>query len=115
MSKQSTTPQFDFFHDYIVQLLVQNGYNLSDNLQKEFVPQFVAHAEVRIGAALLPLLKPDAADKMQKLLNNSKTTARDWANFWSESVPKYEEVVKTALQDFAVEVEGILAGMKKAK
>lgn len=112
MSKPANNPQFDFFHDYIVRLLVQNGFNLSNNLQKELVPQFVAHAEVRIGAALLPLLKPEAADKMQKLLDNKNTVAQDWVDFWKENVPNYEEVVKKALQDFAVEVKGILTGVK---
>jgi len=110
MSKPSANPQFDFFHDYIVQLLAQNGYNnLGDDLKKEFVPQFVAHAEVRIGAALLPLLKSEAAGKMRKLLAGKKTTAQDWADFWTENVPNYEEVVKKALQDFAVELKGALA------
>lgn len=115
MPKPATKPQFDFFHDFISQLLAQNGYNLNDNLQKEFAPQFIAHAEVRIGAALLPLLKPEAADKMQKLLDNKNTVAQDWADFWKENVPNYEEVVKKALQDFAVEVNRALVNVKGGK
>lgn len=116
MPKQSTSPQFDFFHEYITKLLAQNGYdNLSVGVQQEFVPQFVAHAQVRIGAALLPLLKPEAAKKMEKLIASKKATAQDWADFWSDSVPNYEEVVKKALQDFAVEVKGVLAGVKAEK
>lgn len=116
MPKQAVNPQFDFFHDYVVQLLAQNGYNnLSDDLKKEFVPQFVAHAEVRIGAALLPLLKPASASKMEKLLASKKATAQDWADFWSESAPNYEEVVKKALLDFAAELKQMLAGVRANK
>ena len=115
MSKQSATPQLDFFHEYIVSLLTQNGYNLNDNLQKEFVPQFVAHAQVRVGAALMPLLKAGAVKNMEQLLEGTKTAAENWADFWKENVPNYEAVVKKTMQEFAKEVGGVVANVKSGR
>ena len=106
--------QFDFLHDYIMQVLSACGYNdLSEDLKKEYVPQFVAHAETRIGAALLPFLKEAGAKEMAGLLKNEKAAPDDWANFWAKNVPSYQETVKKTLEDFAVELKQILADIKK--
>jgi len=106
--------QFDFLHDYIMQVLSACGYNdLSEELKKDYVPQFVAHAETRIGAALLPFLKESSAKEMADLLKKEKATPDDWANFWAKSVPGYQETVKKVLEDFAVELKQIFADIKK--
>jgi hypothetical protein len=106
--------QFDFLHDYIMQALSACGYdNLSEELKKEYVPQFVAHAETRIGAALLPSLTESMAKEMAELLKSDKTTPDDWANFWQKNVPNYPEIVKKTLADFAEELKQIFADIKK--
>lgn len=106
--------QFDFLHDYIMQTLSACGYeNLSENLKSEYVPQFIAHAETRIGAALLPSLTEAGAKEMAGLLKSEKVTPEDWANFWQKNVPNYPEIVKKTLADFAEEMKQIFADIKK--
>jgi len=106
--------QFDFLHDYIMQALSACGYdNLSEELKAEYVPQFVAHAETRIGAALLPHLKEAGAKEMTDLLKNDKVTPEDWTSFWAKNVPNYQETVQKTLADFAVELKQVFADIKK--
>ena len=106
--------QFDFLHDYIMQALSACGYdNLSEDLKKEYVPQFVAHAETRIGAALLPHLTESGAKEMADMLKNEKTTPEDWAKFWLRNIPGYQNIVQQTLADFAVELKQIFADIKK--
>jgi len=106
--------QFDFLHDYIIQVLADCGYNdLSEDLKRDYVPQFIAHAETRIGAELLPLLKESMAKDMANLLKSDRTAPEEWAKFWAKNVPNYQDIVQKVLTDFAVELKQILADVKK--
>ncbi|MFH1947280.1 MAG: DUF5663 domain-containing protein [Candidatus Magasanikbacteria bacterium] len=106
--------QFDFLHEYILEVLSQSGYGeLDETTKQEYVPQFVAHAETRIGAALLPELNEESAKKMVELTKNESVTSEDWQNFWQENVSGFAEIVKKTLEEFAVELRDILASLKK--
>ena len=107
-------PQFNFLYDYITNILSTCGYdNLSEDSKKEYLPQFVAHAESRIGAALLPKLNESAAKKMVKMIEEEKSTPEEWQDFWKESVPDYEDILKSTLNEFAEELKQIFVDIKK--
>jgi len=91
--------------ELIVSILNENGFDKMDQeAQKEYLPQFVAQAEQRIGAALLPLLKEDSAKQFVEL-SQKETTPQQWWDFWQEHVPNFVDVVKGALSGFAQEIK----------
>lgn len=104
--------QFDFLSDYVLDVLKKNGFaDLTPENQAEFLPQFTAEAQRRIGAALLPLLNEDAAEAMIKLGNNEQTTDKDWWSFWNKQVPDFKEVVNQALADYTQDLKKVLGGL----
>ncbi len=104
--------QFDFLRQYIETLFDENGFEgLNETTRAQFVPQFVAEAERRIGLAVLPLLTPASAETLAGLLKNEKVTAEQLQEFWKTNVPQFETEVKKALQQFAAEFKKTLAGV----
>ena len=56
-TKQKKGEDFSFLEEYVLQIIKQYGYDsLSEDSKKELFPQFMAQAETRLGAKLLPLL-----------------------------------------------------------
>lgn len=103
-------PQFTFLEEVIVEILKENGFeNLTDEQKKTLLPQFVAHAEVRLGAAVMPLLNEASANQLAALAEKPKTSSAEWLKFWTDSIPNFEEVVKEVLQNYAVELGQIFA------
>ncbi|MBU0545952.1 hypothetical protein KKA13_01725 [Patescibacteria group bacterium] len=102
-------PEQNFLEEYVLKILQENGFeNLSDENRKLMLPQFVAQAEKRIGAALLPLLDEEKAKKFTELAQDEKTTPEIWWNFWNENIPNFTEVVKKELDSYAEEVKKAL-------
>lgn len=89
----------------ILNVLNENGFDkLDEESKKAYLPQYVAQAEQRLGAALLPLLNEEAAKKFVEL-TNQETAPETWWNFWQTNVVDFEAVVKRVLSDFALEIK----------
>lgn len=112
MVTQTNNQQFDFLSDYVLDILKKNGFaDLTPANEEEFLPEFTAEAQRRIGAALMPRLSEDAAEAMIKLGNDAKTSPEDWWNFWQKQVPDFKEVVNQALADYAKDLKKVLGGL----
>lgn len=112
MVTQTNNQQFDFLSDYVLDILKQNGFeDLTPENQEEFLPQFTAEAQRRIGAALMPLLSEDAAEAMIKLGDDVNTSPEDWWNFWNKQVPDFKEVVNQALAGYTQDLKKVLSGL----
>lgn len=91
--------------ELILSILNENGFDkLDDEAKKTYLPQFMAQAEQRIGAALLPLLNEESANRFVELTKKQAKPA-DWLTFWHDNIPNFDEVVKKTLTDFALEVK----------
>jgi hypothetical protein len=91
--------------ELIVNILNEVGFDkLDEEAKKEYFPQFMAAAEQRIGASLLPLLNEESASVFVKL-SQKETAPQEWWDFWQTNVPNFTEVVKQALTEFANEVK----------
>lgn len=89
----------------IVSILNDNGFDkLDDDAKKTFLPQFIAHAEQRLGAAMLPLLNEESANKFVEM-TKKQASPDEWLKFWHANVANFDEVVKKTLQDYALEVK----------
>ncbi len=89
----------------ILEVLNANGFDKLDaDAKKTYLPQFLAHAEQRIGAALLPLLNEESANEFV-VLTKKQAKPEEWLNFWHKNVANFDEVVKQTLTDFVVEVK----------
>lgn len=101
--------QPDYMEAYILRVLAEAGVdNLSEELKADYVQQFMAEAEYRIGAALAPHLDEAAAKKYAELMEQENVSGDDWMAFWRANVPDFENVVGKALDDFAVEVKAAI-------
>ena len=101
--------QFDFLRSYIEQLLDKHGFEtLSEETRAQYVPQFVAEAERRLGIALMPHLDESAAKEFESLLTNEDMTTDQLQSFWQTHVPNFESIVKETLENFAKEFAAII-------
>jgi len=105
-------PKLEFLDQYILLVLKENGFeDLTPENQEQFLPQFTAEAQRRIGLALLPKLDEDSGEKMLDMAANEKTTPEEWQEFWTNSVSDFTEVVKQALLGYAKDLKKVLAGI----
>lgn len=105
-TKNVPQKQFDFLRDYVEEILHQGGFNnLNEETKKEFLPRFVAQAELRLGAALLPLLSEAAAKEMAGMIEKQAVNPDQWLSFWQKNIKDFNNVVEKTLRDFAVEVQ----------
>ncbi len=97
--------QKNFLEVYLLQVLNENGFEkLDDDAKKMYFPQFMAQAEQRLGATLLPLLNEETANKFVEL-TKQQADPNTWFEFWNANIPNFEEVIKKTLNDFAVEIK----------
>ncbi|OGH89709.1 MAG: hypothetical protein A2537_02330 [Candidatus Magasanikbacteria bacterium RIFOXYD2_FULL_36_9] len=98
-------PQENPLEELVLSILNENGFDkLDEEAKKEYLPQFLAQAQQRIGAALLPLLSEDSAKQFVEL-SKKETNPEKWWEFWQTNVPNFNDVVKNALAGFAQEVK----------
>ncbi len=91
--------------ELILNILNENGFDkLDEEAKKEYLPQFLAQAEQRIGGALLPLLNEESAKQFVEL-TKKETNPDQWWSFWQANVPNFNEVVKEAMSGFVQEVK----------
>ncbi|MFA6486649.1 MAG: DUF5663 domain-containing protein [Candidatus Magasanikbacteria bacterium] len=98
---------------FVEEILKQNGYNITEEVRAQLVPQFVVEAERRVGAALTPHLSDTASEQLTKFLSEENPDAKQLWDFWQKNIPDFENIVKKALSDYAVEVKNALANIKK--
>lgn len=95
----------DIIQDFVAGILKEHGFNfLPAEEQKQYLLQFSAEAERRIGIALRPKLTEKSAREFEKLIDNYTSTPEEWNNFWQTNVPDYTELVKSALHAYANEI-----------
>lgn len=105
--------QFDFLRVFIERILDQNGFdNLTEETRAQYIPQFIAEAERRLGLAVMPKLTPETAEELANLLPNKNLTSDQLRDFWYRSVPDFDSMVKQTLDDFAKEIGGLVAEIK---
>lgn len=97
--------QFNFLENYVLEVLKKHGFNrLDEESQKELFPQFMAEAENRLGAKLLPHLGKEASQAFDELLKKEEVSADDLWKFWNTQVPNFVDLVKQTLEEFANEI-----------
>lgn len=105
-------PQFDFLETYIQRILDENGFEaLSEQARAQYVPQFVAEAQRRIGVAVLPMLTEESANALAAIVKDEHVNAEQLRSFWEQHVPDFENIVKQTMDAFAVEMRQTLAAM----
>ncbi len=112
-STNESTP-FDFLRSYIETLLDQTGFaEVSESTRAQYVPQFVAEAERRLGLVLMPKLNETSAKELVQLAQAKDTTPEALQAFWQKNVTDFSEVVQKTLADFSAEMKTILASIRK--
>lgn len=107
-------PSFDFLSTFIEQLFDSEGFaSLDEITRQQYIPQFVAEAERRLGLALMPLINDASVEELAKLVEGSPTGA-ELNDFWKRSVPEFDDVVKVTLNNFAKEMKDTLGTIRKA-
>lgn len=103
---------FDFLRTYIETLLDQSGFaEVSEAARAQYVPQFVAEAERRLGLALLPKLSEGAAKELVKLAEAEDTTPDALQEFWQTNVSDFSAIVEKTLADFANELKNVVKNL----
>lgn len=91
--------------ELMLTVLNANGFDkLDEDARKTYLPQFLAHAEQRIGSALLPLLNEASANEFVAMTKR-EAKPQEWLDFWHKNVVNFDEVVKQTLVDFVDEVK----------
>ncbi len=110
MTQEQEDVKFDFLRSFIEGAIEDAGIeSLSEETKDQYVPQFVAEAERRIGLALIPKLEESSADELKGLFEVENPDQETVQNFWKTHVPDFDQVVKKTLEDFAVELKQTLS------
>lgn len=106
--------QFDFLKQFIEHALDEAGFDtLTEETRAQYVPQFVAEAERRIGLALIPQLTEASAKELEQLMKKEELTAEEMRNFWTDNVTDFQGTVTGTLKDFALELKETLSQIAK--
>jgi hypothetical protein len=105
--------QFDFLNDFIEDMFAGVGMsNLSEETKNQFIPQFTAEAQRRIGLAVLPALSEQAAEQLALLIKSDDITPDGLRAFWETEVPEFQGVVEGTLREFATEFKENIAALR---
>jgi len=106
---ETTTSQFDFLTEYVLEILEQNNIQLTEEQKDLYIPRLLTQVEQRLGLELVPKLTEEQLVSFNSLLEKEHTTSLEWETFWKQALPTLEEDVKGILNIFADEVRQILA------
>ncbi|MBT3539430.1 hypothetical protein HOF40_01605 [Candidatus Parcubacteria bacterium] len=110
MAQEQSDVKFDFLRSFIEKTLEGAGLeSLTEETKDQYLPQFVAEAERRVGLALIPELDPSAAGELKKVFELPEPDPEAIRNFWKTHVSNFDEIVKKTLEDFAVELKQTLS------
>ncbi|MFA6492481.1 MAG: DUF5663 domain-containing protein [Candidatus Babeliales bacterium] len=105
-----------FLEAYVQKVLEDNGYlGLSQQTKDQFVPQFVAEAQYRLGRTIEPLLSEEAKKEFEDLNGQADVTEKEMYAFWKKYVPDFEEIVNKVLADYTIEMKKIFESIRTAK
>ena len=112
---ETQAQQFDFLRAYIEKIIDESGAfdSLSEDTRDEFIPQFVAEAERRIGIAVMPELNEASAKEFTAMLESESTTADQLQTFWQTNVPELDKIVEITLEAFKKEFMETLSGLEQ--
>ncbi len=89
---------------YILETLNQHGFDkLKPEDQKNYLQQFVAEGEKRLGLAVAPYLPEKSNSELNELME-SESTPEQWLKFYQKYVPSYEDLVKSTLDNYIKEI-----------
>ena len=91
---------FTFLEQYAQQILDGAGFEgVPEEDRKAALGQMTAQLQERIGAALIQEMSDESAAQFAKMLDDDADQAAHEA-FWRESVPQYDEIVKSQMEAF---------------
>ncbi|OIO20001.1 MAG: hypothetical protein CO029_03085 [Candidatus Magasanikbacteria bacterium CG_4_9_14_0_2_um_filter_41_10] len=102
--------QFSFLESTIYAMMDEAGLSaMSEETMNQFLPQFVAEAERRIGLAYTALLDEKGAEAFAALFEGDDISPADIQAFLEAHVPKYQTIAQNTLNDFAKEFKTAVA------
>ncbi|PIR76662.1 MAG: hypothetical protein COU32_00920 [Candidatus Magasanikbacteria bacterium CG10_big_fil_rev_8_21_14_0_10_42_10] len=108
MTQQSK--QFSFLESRIYAMMDDAGLSaMSEETMNQFLPQFVAEAERRIGLAYTALLDESGSDAFAALFEGEDISQDEIKAFLEQHVPQYQEVAQKTLEAFAKEFKVAVA------
>ncbi|KKQ27037.1 MAG: hypothetical protein US42_C0016G0022 [Candidatus Magasanikbacteria bacterium GW2011_GWC2_37_14] len=109
MAQEPQLGQLDYLTVFINKILDEAGMEtMAEELRDEFVPKFVAEAYTRLGLALFPLLNKEQLEAYGKLMERDDVEDSMVFDFWKTSLPNFEQLVQTTLNQFATELKNNL-------
>ncbi len=106
------TTQFDFLETAIHSMMDEAGFaEMSEETRKQFLPQFVAEAERRIGLAYTAVLDDAGAYAFADLFVGEDVDQAAVQAFLSTHVPNYQALANETLNTFAAEFKTAVAEM----
>ncbi len=105
----SENTQFDFLKDFIEQLFDDSGFaGLSEDARKQYIPQFTAEAERRIGLVLMPMLDAAQSEELIGIIEDQNADQAEFVAFWHRAIPRFDAIVEETLRDFANEFKSLV-------
>ncbi|PIR75239.1 MAG: hypothetical protein CO030_01645 [Candidatus Magasanikbacteria bacterium CG_4_9_14_0_2_um_filter_42_11] len=102
--------QFSFLESQIYAMMDEAGLSaMSEETMNQFLPQFVAEAERRIGLAYTALLDEAGANAFAALFEKEDIEQSEIQAFLEAHVPNYQAVATKTLEDFAKEFKVAVA------
>jgi len=107
------TRQFEFLTTSIHSMMDEAGFaEMSEETRNQFVPQFVAEAERRIGLAFTAVLDESGAQAFADLFAGENVDQEAVQAFLAQHVPQYQDLANKTLTDFAAEFKTAVAEMQ---
>ncbi len=106
----STNLNTGWLDQYISDLFDEYGFEtMTEEQRSEFVPQFSAQLQQRLGLATMKQLDQKAQIELEKIMEMDNLNQQMLDDFWKNNIPDHEKLVKKVLEDFAQEFKKIMA------
>jgi hypothetical protein len=105
--------QFSFLETAIHRMMDEAGFTeMSEETRNQFLPQFVAEAERRIGLAYTAVLDEAGAEAFADLFSGAEVNPEAVQAFLATHVPQYQELANETLNAFAIEFKAAVGEMQ---
>ncbi len=99
---QHVTDTMDFVEQFVRDMLQKSGFGeITEQTEREYIPQLVAEAERRIGLALLPHLDEAGAEEFARIAQSEEPSGQEMFAFMQQHVPNMQQFIQQALEDFS--------------
>jgi len=106
----STNLNTSWLDQYISDLFDEHGFeSMTEEQRSDFVPQFSAQLQQRLGLATMKKLDQKAQIELEKIMEMDNLNQQMLDDFWKNNIPDHEKLVKKVLEDFAQEFKKIMA------